>query len=177
VEPALAALVRRARVPGDAERLQPPAREADQVLLQRRPAEGVGDGITRGLAVRAVGVDPEFVAVTVEARGDAVGGEFGVVEVAEDVLRRRLGHGQVVVGALPGGELGGVAGAAARAADIAVGGGLVGGERRRSGQQHAKDRRDEVRDNRGQAPGGGQHRQRGEGRAPAGGQGIRHRFS
>ena len=43
VEPALAALLLRPRVPGEAQRLEAPAREGDQILLQRVDAERVVD--------------------------------------------------------------------------------------------------------------------------------------
>src|SRR5262245_27991891 len=43
VVPALTALSRRPAVPGDAEGLHAAIGELNEVLLQRRPAEGVGD--------------------------------------------------------------------------------------------------------------------------------------
>jgi hypothetical protein len=58
VEPALPAPLFRPAVPGDAERLQPPARKRDQRLLQRIGPEGVGDRIVVQRTVRAIGADP-----------------------------------------------------------------------------------------------------------------------
>ena len=55
MEPALPALVLRARVPRNAERLKPAFRQFDQILLQRRDAERVADFEVCELAVRAVG--------------------------------------------------------------------------------------------------------------------------
>ena len=58
--PALAALGRRPRVPGDSQSLEAAVRQGDQILLQRRDAKRIGDFEIRQLAVRAVGEDPEF---------------------------------------------------------------------------------------------------------------------
>ena len=62
VEPALTALLFRPAIPGDAERLQPPAWKRDQVLLQRIDPEGVGDRIvlqrTVGPSVRTMNLSP-----------------------------------------------------------------------------------------------------------------------
>src|SRR5690348_8383909 len=62
VEPALAALLFRAAVPGVAERLIAPPWKGDQVLLQRVDPEGVGDLVVVESAVRPLGVDHELVA-------------------------------------------------------------------------------------------------------------------
>ena len=97
MEPALAALVRRPAVPGEAERLHPPVREGDQVLLQRVDAEDVADLEVGELAVRPVGVDEELAVPLEEPRGDVAVSERRAVEAAEDGLLRRLGHGEVVV--------------------------------------------------------------------------------
>ena len=89
-------------VPGDRERLHPAAREADQVLLQRLPAEGVRDFVRRRPAVGAVGLDQEPAALAEEARPHPVALETDAREVAAHGLRRRLGHRLVVVRAGPG---------------------------------------------------------------------------
>jgi hypothetical protein len=59
VEPALAAFVLGAAVPGDGQGLQPAIRELDQVLLQRIDAEGVFHFKRGELAIRSVGLDQE----------------------------------------------------------------------------------------------------------------------
>ncbi len=120
MEPALTALLRRARVPGQAEGLEPTAGKRDQILLQRRPAEGVADRIVPQLPVGPVGLHEEGVVSTEEAGCDAVRLDLRVVEVAEHGLRRGLRHRQVVVGALPKVKLRLVALCADRGADIAA---------------------------------------------------------
>ena len=120
VEPALPALLLRPRVPGDAERLQAPVREGDQVLLQRVDAERVADLEVGEPAVGPVRVDEVAAVAREEPRGDAAVGEGRVAEVAEDRGRRRLLHREVVVRAAPGGRLGRVAPGAGGRADVAV---------------------------------------------------------
>src|SRR5262249_12804643 len=68
MEPALAALLFRARVPGDREHLQAAVGKFDEILLQRIDAEGVFDLERRELAVRPVGLDQEL-AVAAEKAG------------------------------------------------------------------------------------------------------------
>ena len=84
VKPALAALRFRARVPRDAERLEPAAGHLDQVLLQRCDAERVLDLVVGGLPVGAVGADHEPAIAPEEGRRDAGMGEARVLEVAGD---------------------------------------------------------------------------------------------
>ena len=62
MEPALAALLFRAAVPGNAERLIPPPGESDKVLLQRIDPEGVDDLVVVERAVGTLGIDHELVA-------------------------------------------------------------------------------------------------------------------
>ena len=61
VIPALPALGGGARIPGDAQGLQPTARQRQQVLLQRIYTEHIGDFEVLQLAVLPVRVDHEFV--------------------------------------------------------------------------------------------------------------------
>src|SRR5262249_39852440 len=83
------ALLFRAAVPGDRERLQAAVREFDQVLLQRIEAEGVFY-LERGeLAVGSVGLDEEFPLLAEEAGVHAVIVETRLVEIAE---HRRIGR-------------------------------------------------------------------------------------
>ena len=83
VEPALAALVLRAAVPGERERLQAAVGKLDEILLQRIDAEGVLDLEGGELAVGPVGLDQEFSVLAEEARVDAEIVEARIVEVAE----------------------------------------------------------------------------------------------
>ena len=116
VEPALAALLFRPAVPGDAERLQPLTGKSDQVLLQRIDAESVGDRIVVQCAIGAAGADHELVAIAEEDSRDPKMVERRVGEVTEHRCRRRGLHCQGMVRALPGIELRGVtAGAGLRA--------------------------------------------------------------
>ena len=145
VEPALPALLRGAAVPGDGEGLVAAARQLDQVLLQRRQAEGVGHRVIREPAVGAVGADEGLPVLPVEAGGHALVGEVRVVEVAEDGLLARLLHREVVVGAAPAPGLLGVALLAGADADERErrrpGGGPL--PRRRQPEDHRGRRRHE----------------------------------
>ena len=96
VEPALALAV-----PRDLQRLQAPAGQRDQVLLQRRDAEGVAHLEVGQLAVGPVGAHDELVAALEEAGGDALMLERGVVEVAAHRLLGGRGHCLRVVRLLP----------------------------------------------------------------------------
>ncbi len=82
MEPALTALLLRPAVPRDGERLNPPVRKRDQILLQRIEAEGVFDLVFRKLAVRAVRLDIEFSVPLIESGLDAEMLEARIVEVA-----------------------------------------------------------------------------------------------
>ena len=92
VKPALTALVLRATIPGDRERLQPSVGKFDQVLLQRIQAECVFDLEHAELAVRPVGLDQEFSVFAEEARAHAVVPERRIVEIAEHGLVGRVIH-------------------------------------------------------------------------------------
>jgi hypothetical protein len=96
VEPALPC-----DVPGETQRLEPPAGEAHQILLQRGESEGVGDLVLGHLPGRALGPDEEAAVAAVEAGGDAEVLELGAVEVTEHGLLARLLHRPIVVRASP----------------------------------------------------------------------------
>jgi hypothetical protein len=87
VEPVLATLLFGPAVPGDAERLQPAARQRDQVLLKRVDAEAVSDRILVQRAVRAVGADHELVTIAEEGGRDPKMLQLCVREVAEHCCR------------------------------------------------------------------------------------------
>ncbi len=102
MEPAPPARGLRPRVPGDAQCLQAPARQLDQVLLQRGDAERVLDLVVGGPAVRTVGVHQEPAVAPEELRRRSAVPERGVVEVAEHGLVAGDLHGEIVVRAAPG---------------------------------------------------------------------------
>ena len=131
MEPALAALILRPRIPGDRQRLIAAAGEGNQVLLQRIETEGVGDLVIGELAVRPVGAHHELVAAREEGGLDAVVAEFRVGEVAEDGLGVRLLHREVMMGSRPGLEFRLVAGLADGGADVGGRGGHWRGRNRR----------------------------------------------
>jgi hypothetical protein len=85
VEPALAAGGGGARVPAEAQRLQPPVGHLDEVLLQRVDAERVGDAIVVHRAVGTVGADDEGAVLAQERRRHAVVPELAAVELASTV--------------------------------------------------------------------------------------------
>ena len=117
VKPALTALGPGPRVPGQAQRLEPTARERDEVLLEGIDAEGIGDLELTGLAVRPVGANEELAVAAEERRGDAPVSDSRLVEAAEDRLIRGGLDRARVVGAPVGLRLPGVAAGALRAAD------------------------------------------------------------
>ena len=107
----------RHRIPSDGQRLQAPARQLDQVLLQRLDAERVFDFKIGGLAIRAVGADKKFAVAPGENRRTASVFEAAIGEIAEDILFRRLLHGAGMLRAGPGFGRAGVATGASLAAD------------------------------------------------------------
>src|SRR5262249_41353823 len=101
MEPALTALLFRAAIPGDAERLIASPGKGDQILLQRIYPEGVGDRMVVRRAIRTVGADHEFVAIAEKGRRDTEMLEPGAGEIAEHRRRRRGLHRQSMMRALP----------------------------------------------------------------------------
>ena len=104
VEPPLAALLLRARIPGDAERLQSPIGEWNQILLQRLDTECVGHLEIRELAVRAIGANVVMAIAREEGGLDAIFHHARVVEISEHRGRRGGLHGERMVRMSP--ELG-----------------------------------------------------------------------
>ena len=101
MEPALSALLLWPAVPGDRERLQPPVREFDQILLQRIEAERVLDLERRELSVRPVGLDKKFAVLAEEARAHAVIIDMRIVEIAEHGRVGRVIHRVLVLRRAP----------------------------------------------------------------------------
>ena len=83
-KPALTTLLFRTAVPSDPERLIAAARKGDQILLQRKNAEGVGDFIIMLRAVRPLCPHHELFAIAGKNRCDAVIGQRCMAEIAED---------------------------------------------------------------------------------------------
>src|SRR5262249_34148205 len=101
MEPALSALLLRAGVPGDRERLQPSVREFDEILLQWIDPQGVFH-LERGeLGVRPVGLDEEFPALAEEAGMYAVIIKARAGEIAQHRCLGRVLHGEFVLRAVP----------------------------------------------------------------------------
>jgi len=130
VKPPLAALRRRARVPGDGERLEASAGELDEVLLQRLEAERVLHLELCELPVGAVRPDEEPAVPLEEGRPDARVDEARPPEVATHRRRARRLHGAGVLRALPGDVLRTMTLRASLAAHE-----LGRGERRRTGRR------------------------------------------
>ena len=86
VEPALAALFLRARVPDDVQRLVAASGKRDEVLLQGIDAERVRDRVLVELPVGAVRLNEVLAVALEEGRGDAEMRERAAAEVAEDRL-------------------------------------------------------------------------------------------
>ena len=101
MEPALAAFALGARVPGKRQRLDAPVGKLDEILLQGIKPEGVFHLEGAKLAVGAVGLDHELVAVAEEARVHAEIIEARIVEVAEHALLGGMRHGVRVLRAVP----------------------------------------------------------------------------
>ena len=101
-EPALAAGRPGTRVPGRRQRLEPPARERNQVLLKGIDAEGVGNLILGRLAVGTLGPDQVLAVPAEKGGGDPLVGEPRSAEVAEDRGRAGRLHGPVVIRAPEG---------------------------------------------------------------------------
>src|SRR5262249_57328683 len=97
VEPALAAWVLRAGVPGERERLQPAVRKLDEILLQRIDAEGVLHLEDGELAVGAAGLDKKFPVLAEEAGVHAVIIEASLVEIAAHRFIGRMIHRELVL--------------------------------------------------------------------------------
>ena len=117
VEPALAAFRLGARIPGDAEGLQPSAGHLHQILLQRRQSERELDREIARLAVGTLGADEEILALGQEGRGHAILVEGSAVEGSQHRGRTGMLHRLRVLRSLPGGVFALMAGRAGRAAD------------------------------------------------------------
>ena len=104
VVPALPALVDRARVPANLERLEPPAFRRQEILLQRIDSEGVFDLPVLALPPPVLGIDP-ILPLPGEKPEDAPEMlELGIFKIPENGFRGGDRHGFVMVGFLPLGE-------------------------------------------------------------------------
>ena len=98
VEPALTALLLRAAIPRNPERLEAPAGHSNQVLLQRINTERIRDLVIMQRAVGAVRAHHELVARARERGDDAEVIELRIGEIAKDRGRRGGLHRSGVVG-------------------------------------------------------------------------------
>ena len=117
VEPALAAFRLGARIPGDAEGLQPSAGHLDEILLQWRQSERELDREIGRLAVGTLGADKEILPLGQEGRGHAILVERGAIEGSQHRGRAGMLHRLRVLRSLPGRVFALMAGRAGRAAD------------------------------------------------------------
>ena len=117
VEPALPALLFRAAVPGDPERLQAPAGKRDQVLLQRINAESVGDLVIVQPAIGTLSTHHKFVTLAEEGGRNPEMLDLGASKIAEHRRGGRVLHGQRVVRHFPGVEFRSVAASTGLGAD------------------------------------------------------------
>ncbi len=118
MEPALAAFLLRARIPGDRQGLQPAAAELHKILLERLDSESEFHFVFVQRAVGSVGADHEGVAAAVESAGHTGKSNARVMKIARHGRLRRVLHGARVMGAFPGVGLRLMALAAGLAADI-----------------------------------------------------------
>ncbi len=101
IEPALAAFSLGARVPGEPKGLQASARKLDEILLQRKDAEGVFDLEIRWLAVGTGRADEIAAALRREDAFRAVLLESCAVEAPQHRSGVGLLHGESVMRAAP----------------------------------------------------------------------------
>ena len=104
VIPTLAARFLSSAVPGNRQRLKPPAFQRKEVLLQRINPENVANRKTLGQTVRPLGCNPEPIGIPGECGDSAVIGEGSPIKISQHGLRSSLLHCEIVVRILPGGE-------------------------------------------------------------------------
>ena len=126
MEPTLSALLLRAAVPGDAQRLIAAVGETDQVLLQGVHAEGVGDFVVLQGSVRSIGANHEFPIAAKEGGSDAGIAEGDVMEITEHTRFGGELHGLRMLGILPVPIFGRMAFRTALRADVTTIGGRNG---------------------------------------------------
>ena len=118
MKPALAALGLGPRIPGDGQRLKPPAGKLQQILLERRDAEHELDLVVGERAVGSVGAHDELAVPPRERRRHVAVAEMRVVEIAAHRGFVRRLHRERVMRALPVLDLRSVALRAGLAADV-----------------------------------------------------------
>lgn len=117
MEPALAALLFRPRIPRDRQSLEPSIGKFHEILLQRVDAEGIFDFKSRKLSIRPIGFDEKLVVLVKEARMYPEIIEARIGEIAEHCRVSRMRHSMLVLRHLPGLRLRLVAGGASLTAD------------------------------------------------------------
>ena len=93
MEPALPALGLGACIPGNRERLKPPARQFDQILLPGRDPEGELDLEIQQFAAHPISPHHELTVAPEEDAGHVAVAKMRVVEIAEDGRVGRMRHG------------------------------------------------------------------------------------
>src|SRR5262245_47724506 len=83
MKPLLAALLRTAGIPRENQTLNAAVRERHEILLKRKNAECVFDGIVGELAVGSVRANVVFAVLQIEAGGYSVFRESAVAKVSE----------------------------------------------------------------------------------------------
>ncbi len=119
MEPTLPAFVPGAAVPGNSQRLHPPVRKFDEILLQGLKAERVLHLECFQRAVRPIGFHVKLAVPFGEARRHAEIVEIGVVEIAKNSLIADMRHGMGMLRGTPKLALCLVAGDAGLATDEA----------------------------------------------------------
>src|SRR5271165_6218023 len=102
MEPALAVVLLAPRIPGHNEGLYSTVGKWDQILLQRRDTERIGEVVILRLAVGAVGADVKLAVFLEEAGTVAIAGKVRVVEISQDAGIVGHLHRLGVMGSTPG---------------------------------------------------------------------------
>jgi hypothetical protein len=89
------------RIPGNGQALQPTAGKGDQVLLQGKPAEGVGDFEITHFAPGTGGTNEKFAVPAKKPGGNAQVLEDGIAEITQHGLVGGHIHGAFMVRPLP----------------------------------------------------------------------------
>src|SRR5262245_62094295 len=105
-------------IPGNAQRLQAPARHRYQILLERIESEGVADFEVSEFTVAAVGTDVEPPVALVEGRRDPGVRKRRLLKLPENGSIAGLGHGAGVLGPFPRRRFGRMTARAHLAADV-----------------------------------------------------------
>src|SRR5262245_35241787 len=84
MEPSLAALLLISRIPGENQALKSPVRKRHEILLKRKDAECVRDGIVRKLTVRPIRPNVELALLLIKMRDDPVLYELPIAKISKN---------------------------------------------------------------------------------------------